>query len=79
MYFAGFEELKDVVAFFSELDRDNWVEYQDIYSIENEETAENADFHRVKLSQEEGEAVIFDSGYIASVDPVNNRQIWFNA
>ena len=59
MYYAKYTEAdREVMAFKTKSDRDNWVDFKDEFSINAGTTADNATFQRESLTSNEAAAIV---------------------
>lgn len=76
-FYAAFNETKEkeIAAFPTEQERDNWVNFKDEFSKEFDVTSENAVFSRISLAKEKAEKRITEFPYTYP-DDYNENQIW---
>lgn len=64
-FYARFKETKEeIIAFPTEQQRDNWVNFQDEFSRVFNNTAENATFQRMALTENQARYIIKNLGLV---------------
>lgn len=80
MYYATYKGIgiSDITVFESRQERDNWVEFQDAFSLICGATKENATFERIVFTnKKEIIQVITNKNIKKVVDTYNMKQWWY--